>query len=286
MTGFGKQGIEIGGRAYQIEIRSVNSKQLDLNLKIPSVFRELEMEIRTYVSNMLIRGKIEVCIFSDKSKNESELCLNIDNLQRHYTDLQNAASILNIEMTKDVMASLLQMPNLYTSEVYEMTPEDLALMLDYVKTCVADFDVFRIEEGAALEKDLKHRVSLIREYVEKVEPFEVQRIETVRQNLSVGLERNLPNLNLDQNRLEQEIIYYIEKFDITEEKIRLNQHCEYFIQTMQEEVSGKKLAFIAQEMGREINTLGSKANHIEIQKIVVNMKDELEKIKEQLSNIL
>lgn len=282
MTGYGKSRKESEGRIFQAEARSVNSKTLDLTVKLPAEYRELETDLRTKVAAVLGRGKVELVVSVTHSGSEAGknlLSLNTAQIENYRRELQR----LGMESSAD---ALLHLPGVVLEampeEVSEAEKEMLLLVTD---ECLEILDRCRIQEGAALKQDLELRVSNIEELLKQTDAFEQERVPAIR----ARIEQHLAEWNregVDANRLEQEMIYYLEKLDVTEEKVRLAGHCRYYRESLQEDAAGRKLGFIAQEMGREINTLGSKANHAEMQKTVVRMKDELEKIKEQLFNIL
>ncbi|MCH5244331.1 MAG: YicC family protein [Lentimicrobiaceae bacterium] len=282
MTGYGKSRKESEGRIFQAEARSVNSKTLDLTVKLPAEYRELETDLRTKVAAVLGRGKVELVVSVTHSGSEAGknlLSLNTAQIENYRKELQR----LGMESSAD---ALLHLPGVVLEampeEVSEAEKEMLLLVTD---ECLEILDRCRIQEGAALKQDLELRVSNIEELLRQTDAFEQERVPAIR----ARIEQHLAEWNregVDANRLEQEMIYYLEKLDVTEEKVRLAGHCRYYRESLQEDAAGRKLGFIAQEMGREINTLGSKANHAEMQKTVVRMKDELEKIKEQLFNIL
>lgn len=286
MTGFGKAQGEVGKTTVSVDIRALNSKQLDLNLRIPFQFREKEAEIRQEAGRILERGKVDIMIniLSDQQENSAKI--NADAARQYYRSIRMLAEEFN-EPTSDILNMVMRIPEVYNQTEQKLSDEEwkqLKLLLD---TALQKADVFRVHEGAALRDDLLSRVSNISAFLPQLQQYEDERVMQVRQRLKQKLTEWLDSDKIDENRLEQELVYYIEKFDISEEKTRLLQHCEYFRETIvAPENTGKKLGFIAQEMGREINTIGSKANHAMLQKIVVLMKDELEKIKEQLNNIV
>lgn len=289
MTGFGKTKCELPEKTLQIELKSINSKQLDFNCKIPSVYRDLEIEIRSLVASEMERGKIELNVYADKNQGDIEASgkLNKALLSNYYNELQAFAKESDIPLGSDPMAYLLRMPNVYVVEQSEEVGEaEKKAVLASIKECIASINKSRMQEGEALEKDFLIRISLIEKYLQEISQYETARLDSTRERILKALEALIDKSKIDQNRLEQELIYYIEKLDITEEKVRLTQHCLYFRESLNEKAAGKKLNFIGQEIGREINTIGSKSNDVNMQKIVVQMKDELEKIKEQLGNIL
>ncbi len=288
MTGFGKAETQFNGKNITVEVRSLNSKQLDLNVKTPMIYRDREYDIRNILANKLIRGKVDFFINYEEKKESSAAPINSGVFKSYYDQLQKISSDCKIPISDEpVIQTILRLPDVLKIEKIETTDEEWKTVFDCIDRAVEKIIVFRNQEGKALEKDIIGRVQLIESLLEKVEPYEKLRIETVRDRLNENLKNIGKEIKIDNDRFEQELIYYLEKMDITEEKVRLRNHCEYFINTAKEDHPvGRKLGFITQEMGREINTLGSKANQADIQKIVVLMKDELEKIKEQTLNIL
>ena len=286
MTGYGKAECEVQSKKITVEIKSLNSKQLDLNIKIPSIYKEKEFEIRNELSRELVRGKVDFYISTDTAIEETSVSVNTKVLRSYYQQVAETAKELNLTLPDDILTSLLRLPDALKSEKQEMTDEEWNAILSNTKSAIVLLNQFRIQEGNALEKDILDRINLITSLATDLEPFETQRIEKLKMRIKQSL-AELSIEKVDQNRFEQELIYYIEKLDITEEKVRLANHCSYFLETIADvESSGKKLAFIVQEIGREINTIGSKANDADMQKIVIRMKDELEKIKEQINNVL
>ena len=287
MTGFGKAECECQNRKIVIEIKSLNSKQLDMNARIPSGYREKELAFRTLVSKKLKRGKVDFNISVENSGDASNFSINKALALKYYREMQSLSNEIGENNNVDYLSVIMRLPDVMMSEKEEVNEDEWKLLFGAVEKAIGRLDDFRVEEGQNLHKDLTERTNKIMELLVQVDPYEKLRIE----NLKVKIKRDLYELtdkdNVDKNRFEQELVYYIDKLDITEEKVRLKKHCEYFLETLDEAVSqGKKLNFIGQEMGREINTMGSKAGDANIQKIVVQMKDELEKIKEQLFNIL
>jgi uncharacterized protein (TIGR00255 family) len=286
MTGYGKAECEVQSKKITVEIKSLNSKQLDLNIKIPSIYKEKEFEIRNELSRELVRGKVDFYISTDTAVEETSVSVNTKVIQSYYQQVAATARELNLSLPDDILTSLLRLPDALKSEKQEMTDEEWNAIFSNTKSAIVQLNQFRIQEGNALEKDIVDRINLITTLASDLEPYETQRIEKLKLKIKQSL-AELSIEKIDQNRFEQELIYYIEKLDITEEKVRLSNHCSYFLETIAEpESSGKKLAFIVQEVGREINTIGSKANDADMQKIVIRMKDELEKIKEQINNVL
>ena len=287
MTGFGRSTLDLPERSISIEVKSLNSKQFDAYLRLPPLYREKEGELRLLLNNELERGKIELNINIDKNGETGVYQFNRVLAKQYYTEIKALAEELNLEMNDQVISTLTKMPDVLKAEQASLSEEEWAQVREAVKAAIDKLNDFRIKEGAALEKDLLSRSILIEKLLEKIPPLEEKRITHMRERLKKQLEDYLQQGTVDMNRFEQEVVYYMEKLDITEEKVRLKKHCSYFAEILAEKGSnGKKLGFISQEMGREINTLGSKANDADIQKIVVLMKDELEKIKEQLFNIL
>lgn len=282
MTGFGKSQASYKNKNITIEIKSLNSKQVDFGIRIPSKYRSLDIDIRNKISSYLERGKIECIIYEENIK--SNLAVNKENFISYYRELEELADSVNANKDDLFRLALQNSENNSTIESLEEEEEDFLRGL--LVQCINNINSFRETEGLAIEKDLRLRISNISKGLKLVDNFEYKRIDIIKEKIKQRLE-DINLGNYDENRLEQELIYWLEKIDITEEKIRLAQHLEYFIQTLELPKSqGKKLGFIAQEIGREINTLGSKANDINLQKIVVDMKDELEKIKEQVLNVL
>lgn len=286
MTGYGRAQRMTEDRKITVEIKSLNSKQLDLSARIPSLYREKEYEIRNLISRQLSRGKVEVSVNFETISATKSNSINVELFTNYYNELNSLATTVGYDITgEQLMSVILRMPDVMSSEGVKMTEVEASILMEAVVEAVDNINNFREQEGAVLMADLLARVEIIELLMARVLPFESERIDTVKNRLMENLQKM--TIPVDNNRFEQEIIYFLEKFDITEEKVRLKQHCDYFRQVATEtEGVGRKLGFIAQEMGREINTMGSKANHSEIQKIVVEMKDELEKIKEQLLNIL
>lgn len=288
MTGFGKTTVEVNNKKIIIEIKSLNSKQFDMNLRMPPLYREKEMEVRALVKEQLDRGKIDMIIYFDNAETGKNGSINRPVVIEYFHQLVEIAGQLGIEPDKNgLLQTVMRFPDTLQVKTEELEEEEWQALCDGINQALTAINNFRLQEGQALAKDIRHRVLLIQELASQVPPFEQQRIVSIRQRLQEKINEWTNITNIDQNRLEQEIVYYLEKLDITEEKVRLANHCKYFLETIEkEEAPGRKIGFIAQEMGREINTLGSKANDHDIQKLVVLMKDELEKIKEQSLNIL
>lgn len=288
MTGFGRATCELADKTLVLEIKTLNSKQLDVTFRLPQQYRDREMELRTELGNRVKRGKAEVAFTVEYREGKQGVQLNKANIIRNYRQLEGMAEELGIPDRSDaLLQAVLRLPDALDTD-RESTPADEWERISAAFSLALDeLERFRSQEGKALAFDIMNRVNLIESLLTQVEPFEKERTETLRSRLQHSLNEFVPAESIDKNRFEQELIYYFEKIDITEEKTRLKHHCHYFAEVMKEpEQVGRKLGFVAQEIGREINTIGSKANHSGIQKTVVLMKDELEKIKEQLMNIL
>ena len=286
MTGFGKSEVTIGHLHVNIEIRSLNSKFLDLTLKIPAVFKEIDSSLRSIIKNELKRGKIELAIHYEKIKSSSKITINKEQLKNYYNQLKEISTELNNQNNEDFMGYALKLPEVIQHQKETVDKQSNEILINAVKEACKDINSFREKEGESLQKELLNYVNSIQDNLTKINPFEKERLPKVKEKLLRSVEELNLKSQIDEKRLEQELIYYAEKLDLTEEKVRLKEHCSHFMETLKKMNSGKKLGFITQEMGREINTLGSKAHHLSIQKIVVEMKDELEKIKEQVLNIL
>jgi uncharacterized protein (TIGR00255 family) len=287
MTGFGNAKCELPEKLISIEIKSLNSKQLDVNIKTPTLYKEKDSEIRALITERLQRGKIDILIAFENNNVSNNTSLNKDLVREYYAELRSLSKELGEEDKTDFLSIIMKLPDVFCPDKDEFDINEWEFVQSGVKNALSDLDAFRLQEGKIIEKDFKARTDLILQFLKEIDPFENARIDAIKSRLRRDIEQLLDQNQIDKNRFEQELLYYIEKIDITEEKVRLKKHCEYFLETMDSDISsGKKLGFIAQEMGREINTIGSKANDVNIQKIVVKMKDELEKIKEQLSNVL
>lgn len=288
MTGFGKTTVESGSKKIIVEIKSLNSKQLDLNLRMPNLFKEKEMEIRSMLKEQLDRGKVDMNIYFDNSEGDKDVSINRAVVMQYFNQMLEISSQLGVETNKsELLQTVMRFPDTLQVKAEELNEEEWLRLKAGIEKALEEINKFRIQEGEALIKDITHRIELIQELAFRVPQFEGKRVEVIRQKLQDKINEWTDVKNIDQNRMEQEIIYYLEKLDITEEKVRLANHCKYFLETVvKEEAPGRKLGFIAQEIGREINTMGSKANDHDIQKLVVRMKDELEKIKEQSLNVL
>jgi len=287
MTGFGKATKEIPGKKITVEIRSLNSKQLDLNVRMPYLYKEKELELRTEISKQLERGKVDVSIYTESTAETIPTTLNKTLAKAYYNELKSLSEELN-ENTNDLLSIVVKMPDVLKAEreTVELDEAEWKEVKDAVNKGVDAFQKFRDDEGNILRNELNNRISTIAKLLSEVLNLDAARVTNIKSRIKNNIEEVIDVNKIDQNRFEQELIYYIEKLDITEEKLRLKTHLDYFIETMKEPAAGRKLGFISQEIGREINTIGSKANDATIQKLVVQMKDELEKIKEQLLNVL
>ena len=286
MTGFGKGEAALRNKKITVEIRSLNSKQLDLSLRLPAVYRQSEYEIRNLIARTIQRGKVDVFVTVESQAVETSARINREVFREYLRQMNDTLSFSGIDAGYDaILPVIMRLPDVVATEAEAISEEEHAALLAAVEAAAAHLDAFREQEGAILIADLLRRVELIEQYTTEVVPFEKARTETVKARILDNLSKLA--VDVDRNRLEQEMIFYLEKLDITEEKVRLTNHCNYFREVASsEEGAGRKLGFIAQEMGREINTMGSKANEPNIQILVVKMKDELEKIKEQVLNIL
>lgn len=288
MTGYGKVIATLPDKKITIEIKSLNSKSLDLSTRIAPAYREKEIEIRRIIGEKLSRGKVDFSLWIEKEElTDSAVTINQSLVESYYNQISTISKNLNIPLPNDWFTTLLRMPEVLSKqEIQEVSEEEWNTVEKSIFEALELLTNFRIQEGAALEKKFRHNIDTIKELLVAIEPFEKERIEKIRERITEALQ-NAIEVDYDKNRLEQELIYYIEKLDVNEEKQRLKNHLKYFITTIEgTEGQGKKLNFIAQEMGREINTLGSKSNDATMQKIVVQMKDELEQIKEQVLNVL
>ena len=286
MTGFGKVTAELPSKKVTVEIKALNSKQLDLSTRIPSIYKDKEMQIRSQLLQSLERGKVDFSIYIEYIGKDTPTQINLTAFESYYNQVKDIAEKLNIALPADWFQTLLKMPDVIKSEIVEVDESEWEVVFNAVKGAIKHLCDFRIQEGAMLQKLFEDKIGNIARLLTEVEEYEGERIEKIKARIMDNLEK-VANQDYDKNRFEQEMIYYIEKLDVNEEKNRLDNHLKYFISTMKDgHGQGKKLGFIAQEMGREINTLGSKSNHAEMQKIVVQMKDELEQIKEQVLNVL
>lgn len=286
MTGFGKAECLLPSKKLTIEIKSLNSKQVDTSTRMPAIYKSKDLEVRQILAKRLERGKIE-CSFHYEVIEGASLQINTDVVKSYFDQLVSISEELGINSNERLLNAIMKLPDTVTSEKAELDDEEWGMVIETLDKCLDELDGFRTQEGSSLEKDLQVRAESILAKLQAVEPFEKERIEKLKERIHTNLEEMSSRDDVDQNRFEQEMIYYMEKLDISEEKVRLQNHCDYFLEVLEKgSPNGKKLGFISQEMGREINTLGSKANHIAIQKLVVEMKDDLEKIKEQVLNVL
>ena len=288
MTGYGKATVVLSDKKVNIEIKSLNSKALDLSTRVAPLYREKEIELRNEIARRLERGKVDFTLWVEKNEAASLATpINSELLMAYYKQVKEIHTLTGIPEPEDWFATLMRMPDVLTRvENTELSDEEWAAVYAGVEDALACLEEFRRQEGAALEKKFKEKITNIRSLLQEVEPYEKERVGKIRDRILEALQKSI-DVDYDKNRLEQELIYYIEKLDVNEEKQRLANHLTYFVATMENgHGQGKKLGFIAQEMGREINTLGSKSNHAEMQNIVVQMKDELEQIKEQVLNVM
>ena len=285
MTGFGKASQELSDKTINIEIRSLNSKSADISLRLSSGLRNYELELRNEISKQLERGKIDLSVFIESKKAEMPVEINIELAKAYHKQLKNLALELN-EPIANVLQQVLKFPDVLKNERKETDENEWKLIKHCLNSALDELNNFRDIEGLSLKKDFEIRISKINTCLEEIKTLDLIRINAIKNRIRNNIEEVIGKSNLDENRFEQELIYYIEKLDINEEKVRLKTHLDYFIETCNEKSAGRKLNFISQEIGREINTIGSKANDAQIQKLVVLMKDELEKIKEQANNVL
>ncbi len=287
MTGYGRAECELPSKKITIEIKSLNSKQLDINARFPGIYREKDIEVRKIIAERLERGKVDFNLYCEQLGEESNASINKQIVKNYYNQLLDVCSELKLELTEHSFQSILRLPDAVKIDHEELDEEEWKIILDKIGFAIDKLNQFRDQEGKALEADMISHIENIVDLKDRVQQYESERIEKIKSRLSDALNSISSNVQSDPNRFEQELIFYLEKLDINEEKVRLQNHCNYFLETIKEPIpSGKKLGFITQEIGREINTLGSKANHTEIQKLVIIMKDELEKIKEQSLNVL
>jgi uncharacterized protein (TIGR00255 family) len=279
MTGYGKSEVQTENRKITIEIKSLNSKNLDINARFPTIYKEKEMDVRKWLSKELLRGKIDVMFYVETTGEETTTRINKGIVEGYLNQLEG------IRKEADILSIAMRLPDVLKTEKEELDEKEWRKIEEGLSRAIDQLNDFRSSEGMELKRDFELRISILEKKLQEVMTMDPERLETVR----IRLEKAIQEIkqNVDENRFEQELIYYLEKFDITEEKVRLNKHLSYFLYSLNEEMSnGKKLGFISQEIGREINTIGSKANYAPMQKLVVEMKDELEKIKEQLLNVL
>jgi uncharacterized protein (TIGR00255 family) len=291
MTGYGKTVAEFPGKKFTIEIKALNSKAMDLSVKLPMAYRDKELEIRALLLQKLHRGKVDLTVFPDEVNENPSFRINKEVAKKYHSELKSLAAEMGEEIHDSILPVVVRLPDVIQPVRMESEEAGWVKVKEAIEKAIGLVEEFRLNEGQVLGKDMMIRVNLILGLLDSIAPFEAERIEEIRDRIRSGFQnfQHAENMNMvpDNNRFEQELIYYLERLDITEEKVRLRKHCDYFIETLNDPDSqGKKLGFISQEIGREINTIGSKANKPEIQKIVVQMKDELEKIREQLGNIL
>ena len=287
MTGFGKATTEIPGKKVTVEVRSLNSKQLDLNLRLPYLYKEKELELRAEISKQIERGKVDVSVFTESTLDILPVSINKKLAKTYYNELKSLSEEL-AEVNPNLLALVVKMPDVMKAEreIVELDEVEWKQVKTTVDKAIDAFQKFRSDEGTTLSNEFSNRIRLIDKLLSEVIIMDAPRVENIRTRIKNSIAEAIEKEKIDQNRFEQELIYYIEKLDITEEKLRLKTHIDYFLNTMNEPASGRKLGFISQEIGREINTIGSKANDASVQKLVVQMKVELEKIKEQLLNVL
>ena len=282
MTGFGKASLQLAAKKITVEVKSLNSKGLDLNVRIPSVYREMELGLRNEVAALLERGKIDLAVYIELTGEQTSTKINVPIVQAY---MQQMKAVLPQADETELMKMAVRMPDALKTEREEIDENDWLEIQKVIQEALANIAQFRVDEGASLEKEFTLRIGNIRRYMQEALALDPERVQAIKDRLQTAIAEM--QVQVDENRFEQELIYYLEKLDITEEKVRLTNHLDYFIETLQgAEANGRKLGFITQEMGREINTMGSKANHATMQKLVVQMKDELEKIKEQVLNVL
>ncbi len=282
MTGFGKSSLQLASKKITVEVKSLNSKGLDLSVRIPSVYREMELGLRNEVAARLERGKIDLSVYIEMTGEQTSTKINVPIVQAY---MQQMKAVLPQADETELMKMAVRMPDALKTEREEIDENDWIEIQQVIQEALANIAQFRVDEGASLHKEFSLRIGNIRRYMQEALLLDPERVQAIKDRLQTAISEL--KVQVDENRFEQELIYYLEKLDITEEKVRLTNHLDYFIETLNgSEANGRKLGFITQEMGREINTMGSKANHATMQKLVVQMKDELEKIKEQVLNVL
>ncbi len=287
MTGYGKASCEYANKKIVVEVKSLNSKQLDVSTRITSLYREKDIEIRNMIAQRMNRGKIDLALYIEDSGNQSSSRINTEIVKDYVAQIETTCKAANQPVPDNIMEIALRMPDSLKTEAAVLEAEEWEIIKNVLNQAFDQIEAFRIQEGESLRKMFCSKIDNISNLLAEVEPYESERIAKIKARLEEGLLQLEDKITIDRNRLEQEMIFYIEKLDVNEEKVRLRNHLKYFIETLNNETApGKKLGFIAQEMGREINTLGSKSNHSEMQIIVVKMKDELEQIKEQVLNVL
>lgn len=287
MTGYGKAEKSYQNKAITIEIRSLNSKQSDINIKLPSTLKEKELELRKQISEQLERGKISCLITYEITGQDQAATLNNAVIKSYIKQIKRISEDLRVDFDSRLLQTALQMPEVLEKEEEELDEQQWQAVMQALAEALKETMEFRKQEGSAIERDFHERMDLLEQYLEQIEPYENARGERIKERLQEKLKAYRNDFEVDQNRFEQELVYYLEKLDITEEKVRLKNHFSYFRELLEEENAvGKKLNFLTQEIGREINTIGSKSNDSDMQRIVVQMKDELEKIREQVMNVL
>ena len=287
MTGYGKAEFETGNKKITIELKSLNSKQIDMNTRLPVLYREKELTIRKEISERLIRGKVDFSLYIEDHGGESSSAINEAVVMSYFNQPSAIQRNLGLPVTEQIMQSVMRLPDSVKTVFAELDEKEWEAIFAQILLVIRAVDQFRIQEGEALSRDISANITEIQQLLRQIDPYEEQRIANIKTRIQESLNEIAINGTVDKNRFEQELIYYLEKLDINEEKVRLTNHCEYFLETLGSPGdAGKKLGFIAQEIGREINTIGSKANESHMQRIVVQMKDALEKVKEQLLNVL
>lgn len=287
MTGYGKALCELPNKKVVVEIKTLNSKQLDVSVRVNAMYREKELEIRNLISTTLGRGKVDFSLYLDATEYGRGVGINTSVINQYHKQLMKLSEETSIPLPDDKMTLLMKMPDVFLQDIEKLDDNEWFDLKKVIAQCMEQVIAFRTQEGETLQHVFTQRIVHISHLLNEIENYENERIEKLRERLEKNLEKIADKVAFDSNRLEQELIYYIEKLDVSEEKVRLKNHLDYFLETMKtEDAPGKKLGFIAQEIGREINTLGSKSNHSEMQKIVVMMKDDLEQIKEQVLNTL
>jgi uncharacterized protein (TIGR00255 family) len=287
MTGFGKAIAELANKKVTVEVKSLNSKQLDLQMRVPSIYKEKEMLIRNLLAKKLERGKVDFAIYVENIGVVTSVQINQGIIEAYYKQITEAAQKLDINVPQDWFQTILRLPEALKTDIHEFDEQEWTVVDAVVNQAIDNLIEFRKQEGNMLEQLFVEKITNIANLQKEIEPYESERIDKIKQRIVDALQK-IENFDYDKNRFEQEMIFYIEKLDINEEKNRLKNHLNYFLETMQNGVQGqgKKLGFIAQEIGREVNTMGSKSNHAEMQRIIVQMKDELEQIKEQVLNVM
>ncbi len=287
MTGFGKAIFEISNKKFILELKALNSKQIDITVRVPSVYREKEIELRNELVEKLVRGKVDFTLYVENHGDESTNKINDAVFKEYFFQLKKISEELDVQTDQNLVQAVMRLPDVIKTEYETLEEEEWNTIMEYLSEAIDEINHFRLAEGKALKNDIESNVNHIKNLLLQLAPFEEQRIESVKSRLNENLDKLNLNGNIDENRFEQELVFYLDKMDMNEEKVRLENHCNFFLETLKSsESNGKKLSFISQEMGREINTLGSKAYDSDIQRIVVQMKDHLERIKEQLLNVL